>query len=111
MNREIKSLELTIQLYSFYDKHEVPSNCNTTVYLSFCGVIRWKDQSNLGMSPKEVEEDVLVINTSPTINQSWKEYTNTFMVKYKGILTGKTKAKKTTTCWTGITVSQEYMWW
>ena len=34
IDRESKSLELTIQLYSCYEKHEAPSSCNTTVYLS-----------------------------------------------------------------------------
>ena len=34
INRRSKSLELTIYLYSCYDEHEVPSSCDTTVYLS-----------------------------------------------------------------------------
>ena len=34
MNREIKILEITIQLYLCYDKHETPRSINTTVYLS-----------------------------------------------------------------------------
>ena len=33
VNREIKSLELTISLYIYYE-YEAPSSCNTTVYLS-----------------------------------------------------------------------------
>ena len=35
INRESKSLELTIWLYRCYDEHEAPSSCNTTVYLSW----------------------------------------------------------------------------
>ena len=35
INRESKSLDLTIQLYRFYDEHEDPSSCNTVVYLSW----------------------------------------------------------------------------
>ena len=34
INRESKSLELKIKLDIFYDEHESPSSCNTTVYLS-----------------------------------------------------------------------------
>ena len=34
INRESKSLELTIYLYSCYDEHGAPRSCNTTVYLS-----------------------------------------------------------------------------
>ena len=34
INRESKSLEITIKLYSCYDEHEIPSSCNTPVYLS-----------------------------------------------------------------------------
>ena len=35
INRESKILEITIKLYSFSrSHHEVPSSCNTTVYLS-----------------------------------------------------------------------------
>ena len=35
INREIKSSELTIQLYLCYDDHEAPSTYNTPVYLSW----------------------------------------------------------------------------
>ena len=38
INRESKSLELTIQLYSWYGEHEAPSICNTTVYISNCNI-------------------------------------------------------------------------
>ena len=34
LNIESKSLQLTIKLYSCYDKHEDPSSCNNTVYVS-----------------------------------------------------------------------------
>ena len=34
VNRESKSLDLTIWLFRFYE-HEAPSSCNTTVYLSW----------------------------------------------------------------------------
>ena len=34
INRESNSSDLTIKLYSFYDEHEAPIICNTTVYLS-----------------------------------------------------------------------------
>ena len=34
INRESKSLDITIYLYSCYDEHKAPSICNTTVYLS-----------------------------------------------------------------------------
>ena len=34
INRESKCDDLTIKLYSCYDKHEAPSSCNTTLYLS-----------------------------------------------------------------------------
>ena len=34
INRESNSLELTIQVYSWYNEHEAPRSCNTTVYLS-----------------------------------------------------------------------------
>ena len=34
INRETKILELTIKLYLYYDEHEAPRSCNTTVYLS-----------------------------------------------------------------------------
>ena len=53
---------------------------------------------------------MLIINTSPTIKVSWNHYTNTLLVKYKYIITGKFKAQATTTCWTVITVSQKYRW-
>ena len=36
INRESKSLEIKIYLYSCYDEHEDHSNCNTSVYLSVC---------------------------------------------------------------------------
>ena len=36
MNIESKILQLTIQLYLFYDEDEAPRSCNTTVYLSVC---------------------------------------------------------------------------
>ena len=32
INREIKSLDLTIKFYSCYDEYEALSSCNTTVY-------------------------------------------------------------------------------
>ena len=35
INREGKSLELTIYLYLCYNEHEAPSSCNNTVYLSY----------------------------------------------------------------------------
>ena len=35
INRESKRLELTIQLYLCYDKHEAPRSCNTTIELSW----------------------------------------------------------------------------
>ena len=53
---------------------------------------------------------MLVINPSLTINQDWNHYTNTCLVKYKDILTGKVKAQKTTTRRTGITVAHQYIW-
>ena len=34
VNRESKSLDLTIELYIYYGGHEAPRSCNTTVYLS-----------------------------------------------------------------------------
>ena len=34
INRESKILELTIQLYRYYDEYEAPSSCNTIIYLS-----------------------------------------------------------------------------
>ena len=34
INRESKSLELTIYLYIFYDEHEAISSCYATLYLS-----------------------------------------------------------------------------
>ena len=40
INREIKSLELTIYLYLCYDEHESLSSCNTTFYLSLSVVCR-----------------------------------------------------------------------
>ena len=62
------------------------------------------------MVPKEVAEYILVLYPSLTINQYWNHYTNTFLVKYKNILTGKVKAHKTTTGRTGITDSHQYIW-
>ena len=35
INKESKNPEITILLYICYDEHEAPSNCNTTVYLSW----------------------------------------------------------------------------
>ena len=35
VNRESKSLELTIKLYIFYDEHEAPSCCNIIFYVSW----------------------------------------------------------------------------
>ena len=35
INRESKSLEITIYLYRCYDEHESARICNTTVYLSY----------------------------------------------------------------------------
>ena len=35
VNRESKSLDITIQLYICYDEHADPSSCNTTIYLSW----------------------------------------------------------------------------
>ena len=34
INIEGKSLEITVKLFLFYDKHEAPRIFNTTVYLS-----------------------------------------------------------------------------
>ena len=34
INRENRILELTIWLYSYYDKHEAPGSCNTNVFIS-----------------------------------------------------------------------------
>ena len=35
IDRESKSLNLTIYLYICYDEHEAPISCNTTIYLSY----------------------------------------------------------------------------
>ena len=35
INRDIKSSDITIQLYRCYDEYEAPIICNTTVYLSW----------------------------------------------------------------------------
>ena len=34
INKESKTLEITIYLYLCYDEHEAPSSYNTTIYLS-----------------------------------------------------------------------------
>ena len=57
-----------------------------------CDVIRLKDRENDRRSPEEVAEAVLVLSPSLTIKQAWNHYTNTLLVNYKGILTGKFKA-------------------
>ena len=62
------------------------------------------------MGHKEVAKDMLVINPPLTTNQAWNHYTNTFLLKYRDILTGKVKAHKNTTCQMGITVDQKYIW-
>ena len=41
INRETKSLEITIQLYSCYDEHESTRSCNTTVSLSHLFSLFW----------------------------------------------------------------------
>ena len=45
VNRESNILELTIYLYNWYDEHEAPRSCSTTVYLSIieAGLILNKD--------------------------------------------------------------------
>ena len=48
VNRESKSLELTIQLYRCYGEHEYPSSCITTVYLSNG---KYTYQTNVNRSP------------------------------------------------------------
>ena len=73
-------------------------------------VIRRRDQENDDIISKEVAEAMLILKPSLTINQPWSHYTNTLLVKYKYIITGNIKAKKTTTHRTKITVSQKYRW-
>ena len=45
IDREIKSLEITIQLYSSYYEYEVPIICNTTVIYRGCSTrkIFWEE--------------------------------------------------------------------
>ena len=62
------------------------------------------------MSPKEVAEATIVLNKPITINQSWNNYINKFLVEYKNIFTIKVKAQKTITRWTEIMVAQQYIW-
>ena len=73
------------------------------------GIIQWKDQSNDVISHKDISDSMIVLNPSLSINHAWYYYTNTFLVKYKDILSVNFKAQKTTTRRTGIMFSQKYI--
>ena len=52
INRRSKSLQLTIDLYRYYDEHDAPRSCNTTVYLSVSMDTFYIDPNVLELSVK-----------------------------------------------------------
>ena len=47
INRKRKKLEITIQLYSFYDEREAPISCDTNVYLSVWDCIGLQEKNSI----------------------------------------------------------------
>ena len=108
MRRGIKLIK-KVKVIKVKEGKVCPSVWSKYQHKFLCDVIRRKDWANYGIIPKEVEEDMLVLNPSITIKQAWYQYTNTLLVKYKDIFTEKIKAQKTTTHRKVITVTQKYI--